>query len=156
MPYSEPNIVFPVPLLCLSYERGSGLFDVEFVKCRSIVWDVVGPTPNIQLAWKVDDFVLEFAPLAKVPKFYGAGDSPVTHLSSAAFCCHHRVHEGPPRGGRGFIFVGSAHLAGCHCTVFNCANQLASASPPPSPNRLLTSLCLPSPPFPKVPSISDT
>jgi hypothetical protein len=68
MPYSEPNIVFPVPLLCLSYERGSWLFEVEFVKCRSIVWNVVGPMPNIQLAWKVDDFVLEFAPLAKVPQ----------------------------------------------------------------------------------------
>jgi hypothetical protein len=59
---------------------------------QKIVWDVVSPKPNIQLDWKMDDFVLEFAPLAKDSKFKGAGDSPVTLLSSAAFCGHHRVH----------------------------------------------------------------
>jgi hypothetical protein len=28
---------------------------------QKIIQDVVGPKPNIQLAWKMDDFVLEFA-----------------------------------------------------------------------------------------------
>ena len=131
--------------VCRMREDVGGLFTVECLKCRSVIQDVVSPKPNIKLAWKMDDFVLEFAPLTKVPKFYGAGDSPVTHLSSAAFCCHHRVHEGPLWWGWGFRIAGSAHLAGCNCTVFNCADLLASAASLPPPHRLHTSLCLPSP-----------
>jgi hypothetical protein len=36
---------------------------------QKIVQDVIGPKPNIQLVWKMDDFVLEFAPLARDSKF---------------------------------------------------------------------------------------